>query len=437
MIKKLSILTVAIIIAISVNAQAWQQVGTSISVSNASNEKLPQLFADGNGDMYMAYINDGNGVAVTKLNDAGDEWEQVGSSQYISSDLYVTNLIITGSTDELFVSYTTETGAKVFKFEGTSWTQVGDTFIEVTNGSLEITFDGQTLAVLYNDQGAGDLRVEKWNSNNSTWEQYLTVIENGIFMNTRYFYKDSDYYYVIYGKDNNIIVKSDETGAWTTNATYAGYENFKFQNRTNRPNIAILNSSNIEIYEADDDVWEQIGNTFDMGGQSDYIFGINQSGGSDRIIIYRIGNYLYAKNNTNPDNDWETLGASPFITEYSLPADVKYSNSAIPYFVYFNLSDNPNYLIEVMKYDISTEIDELSKNNILTYPNPTNGIINFEFADNKIHQITISEITGKTIIEKVNIQQNEMIDLSNFESGIYIIKIQTDKEIFTTKIVKE
>ena len=71
------------------------------------------------------------------------------------------------------------------------------------------------------------------------------------------------------------------------------------------------------------------------------------------------------------------------------------------------------------------------------YPNPTNGLINIEFADNEIQQIKISDLTGKTIIEKTNIQQNETIDLSSFASGIYIIKIRKNNEIFTTKIVKE
>ena len=82
-------------------------------------------------------------------------------------------------------------------------------------------------------------------------------------------------------------------------------------------------------------------------------------------------------------------------------------------------------------------IETLQQNGISIYPNPTNGIVNFEFANDNIQQIKISDLTGKTIIEKVNIQQNETIDLSSFESGIYIIKIQTDNEIFTTKIVKE
>ncbi len=71
------------------------------------------------------------------------------------------------------------------------------------------------------------------------------------------------------------------------------------------------------------------------------------------------------------------------------------------------------------------------------YPNPTNGIINLEFADNNIQKIIISDITGKYLIKKTEIQQSEQIDLSSFESGIYIMTIQTDNEIFTTKIIRE
>jgi len=43
----------------------------------------------------------------------------------------------------------------------------------------------------------------------------------------------------------------------------------------------------------------------------------------------------------------------------------------------------------------------------------------------------------KEIFNKTAIQQNETIDLIGYESGIYIISIQTDENIFTTKILKE
>ncbi len=82
-------------------------------------------------------------------------------------------------------------------------------------------------------------------------------------------------------------------------------------------------------------------------------------------------------------------------------------------------------------------INKLAEFGVLIYPNPTNGRINFEFANNNIKQIIISDLSGKVLIEKTEIRQNEIINISSFETGIYIIRIQTDKEIYTTKIVKE
>ena len=82
-------------------------------------------------------------------------------------------------------------------------------------------------------------------------------------------------------------------------------------------------------------------------------------------------------------------------------------------------------------------LEKLLQKGISIYPNPTNGIVNFQFNNNNIQKISISDITGKQIIEKTEIQQNEQIDLSGFDSGIYIISIQTDNEIFTTKVIKE
>jgi len=85
---------------------------------------------------------------------------------------------------------------------------------------------------------------------------------------------------------------------------------------------------------------------------------------------------------------------------------------------------------------IITGVKTLSDNEFSIFPNPTVGIINFKFATNTIKRIIISNLTGKTILEKTEIKQNEIIDLSNFKSGIYIISIQTEKEILKTKIIK-
>ncbi len=85
--------------------------------------------------------------------------------------------------------------------------------------------------------------------------------------------------------------------------------------------------------------------------------------------------------------------------------------------------------------DAYTGIETLQQKGTTIYPNPTNGIVNFNFAVNNIQKIIVSDETGKQIIEKTEIKQSDQIDLSGFDSGIYFISIQTDKEIFTTKII--
>jgi len=82
-------------------------------------------------------------------------------------------------------------------------------------------------------------------------------------------------------------------------------------------------------------------------------------------------------------------------------------------------------------------ISNLSKSGISIYPNPTNGILKLEFKQIKVQKIRISDLSGRTKLEKTEIQPNETINLSHLRDGIYIIRIQTDKEIFITKIVKE
>ncbi len=74
---------------------------------------------------------------------------------------------------------------------------------------------------------------------------------------------------------------------------------------------------------------------------------------------------------------------------------------------------------------------------ILIYPNPAKTVLNIERKDAYIQQLTISNVCGKQILQKTNIEKKEVINIEAFEDGIYIIQIQTPERTFTTKIVKE
>ena len=99
---------------------------------------------------------------------------------------------------------------------------------------------------------------------------------------------------------------------------------------------------------------------------------------------------------------------------------------------------------DIAVLSILTRINDLKNNNFSIYPNPTTGFFEIKNEKLKIKNIKITDITGKTIynltsghahlyIENVHLQ----IDISNQPTGIYFIKIQTENNIITKKIIKQ
>lgn len=88
------------------------------------------------------------------------------------------------------------------------------------------------------------------------------------------------------------------------------------------------------------------------------------------------------------------------------------------------------------------EISSLSEN-ISIIPNPTGGMINLNITNLKGEiDIVISDITGKTILNKENLQLEnsnftQHIDLSKNPAGVYIIKIKHSSGDYFARIIKQ
>ncbi|MDC3195991.1 aryl-sulfate sulfotransferase, partial [Flavobacteriaceae bacterium] len=80
----------------------------------------------------------------------------------------------------------------------------------------------------------------------------------------------------------------------------------------------------------------------------------------------------------------------------------------------------------------SLSTDDLLKNNITIYPNPVIDFININTSLN-ILEVDIYDVLGKSLnFRKIN---NRKIDMSNFNRGIYVLKIKTEIGIITKKII--
>ncbi len=81
----------------------------------------------------------------------------------------------------------------------------------------------------------------------------------------------------------------------------------------------------------------------------------------------------------------------------------------------------------------------INDNSIAVYPNPSSGIFNIEWNSNENNSTTnyiITDISGKTIIEKNNISNSLFqVDLNQYPKGIYFIRIQSNESIITKELV--
>jgi len=109
-----------------------------------------------------------------------------------------------------------------------------------------------------------------------------------------------------------------------------------------------------------------------------------------------------------------------------------------------NFIESANYHYKIITFN--NEIDEYEETaNILAYPNPTTGVLNIiqeritncEF---RIKDVEVFDVYGR--MQKAESRKGEKekgeitIDITNLPTGIYFIKIVTDENIITKKILK-
>lgn len=73
-----------------------------------------------------------------------------------------------------------------------------------------------------------------------------------------------------------------------------------------------------------------------------------------------------------------------------------------------------------------------SQNSILVYPNPATDYLTVD--SEKVTLIEIYSISGKLLQKKRNSNQ---IDVRKLNTGTYIIKVEINKELFTSKLIKD
>lgn len=159
---------------------------------------------------------------------------------------------------------------------------------------------------------------------------------------------------------------------------------------------------------------------------------------SDTLITPNSAIQFYDISGGSPTSRlWTFEGGNPSTSTEANPV-VTYSDEGtfdVTLIVTNPIGSNTIVLEDFITVDDGIGVKEVSVHNINVYPNPSaNGIIYID-SDDLLIGFSLSDLTGKSILEKGGNCNNSVIDLSFIENGIYILKVQSLSESRIIKII--
>ena len=401
----------------------WIQIGSTITGDAGFDQlgKSVSISADGSIIAAGAYQNDDNGTNAGHVriyeNNSG-VWTQIGTSITGESEGDQSGNAVCLSADGSVVAigapYNNEVGnnaghVRVFENISGVWTQIGTDIdgeaAEDQSGiAVSLSADGAMLAVGA-ELAAGSGNVRVFENIDGTWTQTGNSINGAA--NVDYFGHSialsSNGSYVTVGARGNDAGGTDagqtKTFGWSVVSTVDvitnNVTNITSNSATGNANITVTGSPNLIQHGV---CWNTTGNPSIAD------------------------NYTEEGSATAGEFSSEIIGLTPNQTYYIkayVTTDIEtiYGNE-----LSFTTLNNVG-------------VESIDQNKISIYPNPTTGIINMELSP-EYKKVTITDITGKNIFY-INQLDEKQIDISDFKNGIYLIRIQTTKKVFTTKIIKQ
>lgn len=84
--------------------------------------------------------------------------------------------------------------------------------------------------------------------------------------------------------------------------------------------------------------------------------------------------------------------------------------------------------------DVLTDIDELTTTTLRMYPVPSNSSLTIDLPEGNDHRVELYTLSGQRVFIKSGLQNYAMIDVSTFQEGVYIVRVngtQTGRVIVT------
>jgi hypothetical protein len=186
----------------------------------------------------------------------------------------------------------------------------------------------------------------------------------------------------------------------------------------------------------DGSTWGNVGNAGFSAGWACYTSLAFSPIGQPYVAYMDYGNSLKATVMKFDGTNWINVGNAGFSDGEADFTNLGFSPSGQPYVAY---KDIGNYgKTTVMKYDsIHLGINELKESRVSLYPNPASEYVTIRIAAPVTSQLTISNINGEELITRQITQPKTQLDISSLPSGVYFVRLTSEKSVVTGKIIKQ
>ncbi len=391
-----------------VNAQQWQNVGSSPNVS-AGGSSYNNLVIDNVGNYYISYYDVSvQKGSVQKFN--GTSWSYVGGNAGITMSYATFNSLSINSTGTDLYYTNQGSGLEVRQFNGTSWTQLASPTTSTINYHASAVAPSGTLFT-YSTQNSGIVK----RLINGTWEQ----VGNAGFSNGAAFAE------MVIGTNNKVYTCNVASGVrvYENNTTATASDNWNLvggsmvdassSGEQYTSDIAIdsnnnlyvayvsnsANSKKVNVKKFNGNMWEQVGNAyFSSGGVQHVAIGVT-SAGKPYVVASRWENDNFLKNTAyqldTTTNTWSTFGGD-FISD----GEATYNDLAV---------DNVNnYLVLAYSQDF-TKVKRISLTPSTTpacnNTDPGNtpgdlGCVTFNYSGQSVTYTTVRGTDGKIWLQQ-------------------------------------
>jgi hypothetical protein len=214
----------------------------------------------------------------------------------------------------------------------------------------------------------------------------------------------------------------------------------KIQMPTIQPqDFYVSDDKNLSSYLALDAYIAVFDKNFDLK-YSTYFGNGGLSDGTSSISFSEFDNRLFFAGNTHTNNGLNCLSTTDYLfleefdntvsNDYFL-GNLQLTNTPMMQTTWFAMFDLDGLDIPSTGSNSISEID----GNIKLYPNPTEHILYLETDDTEF-TLSLYDLSGKTIFKNHYNNNKVEIDLNNFSSGTYLIKYQSNTNIFDKIIIK-